>query len=149
MKAASASNYSDSGQEKRKVRRFDDLDVWQTARELARGVYRAAESQPLERDFAMLNQMKRAAISISSNIAEGFERGTRKQQIEFCFIAKGSAGELRSQIMIAHDVRLLDDAARDWLLSTCETCIKQLQGYISHLRRTQESMPGPKYREVE
>lgn len=97
----------------------------------------------------MLNQMKRAAISISSNIAEGFERGTRKQQIEFCFIAKGSAGELRSQIMIARDVQLLDEAAHDWLLETCEKCLKQLQNYIAYLRRTRESLPGPKYNKVE
>lgn len=131
------------------VQRFDQLEVWKTARELARGVYRAAKTQPLGRDFAMAQQMKRAVISISSNIAEGFERGTRKQQLESCFIAKGSAGELRSQIIIAHDVELLDARAFQWLHSRSETCLKQLQRYISHLRRTAPQMPGPKYGGVE
>src|SRR5262245_53196469 len=94
---------------KRPVRRFEDLEVWQLARELVRGVYRAAESQALRRDLTLSSQMKRAAVSICSNIAEGYERGTRKQHIEFCFIAKGSAGELRCQIILAHDLKLIDD----------------------------------------
>lgn len=125
--------------------RFADLRVWQTARILARGVYRAAERQRLAKDFALAIQMKRAAVSIGSNIAEGFERGTRKQQIEACYIAKGAAGELRSQICTAHDVGLIDKRAFAWLHERCEPCSRQLQAYISHLRRTREGMPGPKY----
>lgn len=129
----------------RPVRRFEDLAVWQTARELTKGVYRAIKSQDLGRDFALADQMRRAAVSVGSNIAEGFERGTRKQQIEMCYIAKGSAGELRSQVITAHDVELLDDTAYEWLHSQCEQCSRQLQAYISHLRRTQGKYPGPKF----
>jgi four helix bundle protein len=127
------------------IRRFQDLDVWQTARELARGVYRAEKSQPLGRDFPMLNQMKRAAISVSSNIAEGFERGSRKQQIEACYIAKGSAAELLSQTVVSHDVDLLDDAAYGWLSNKCDKCLRQLQAYLNHLRATKSDYPGPKF----
>ena len=129
------------------VRRFEELEVWGTARELTKGVYRAVESQRLGSDYALANQMKRAAVSIGSNIAEGFERGTRKQQLEACYIAKGSAGELRSQIITACDVNLIDQQAYEWLLDHCESCSRQLQGYIRHLRETRDTLPGPKYQE--
>ena len=127
------------------AKRFEELRVWQTARELTRGVYRAAERQKLGNDWALANQMKRAVVSIGSNIAEGFEKGTRKQQIEACYIAKGSAGELRSQIIAAHDVSLIDKRAYNWLHEKCETCSQQLQAYIGYLRRTRKDLPGPKY----
>jgi four helix bundle protein len=129
----------------RKIERFEDLDVWQMARELARGVYRACRRQKLGTDWALANQMKRAAVSISSNIAEGFERGTRKQQIEFCYVAEGSAGELRSQALLAHDVGLLDDTAAEWFTTMSERCSRQLHAYIRYLRRTQARMRGLKF----
>jgi four helix bundle protein len=131
------------------VERFEDLRVWETARELARGVYRAAKVQPLGDDYAMLNQMKRAALSISSNIAEGYERGTRKQQIEFCYMAKGSAGELRSQVLLAHDTGLLDDTAFTWLHGRCELCSRQLAACIRHLKQTRTRIQGAKFVEDE
>jgi four helix bundle protein len=133
----------------RQIRRFEELRVWITARGLCRGIYRAAKSQPLSHDFAMLGQMKRAAISISSNIAEGFERGTRRQQIEACYIAKGSAGELRSQVILAHDVGLLDQHAFEWLHAACESCSRQLAAYIRHLKQSRERIPGAKFVSVE
>ena len=127
------------------ARRFEDLKVWQAARELARGVYRAAHTQKLGQDWALANQMKRAVVSIGSNIAEGFEKGTRKQQIEACYTAKGSAGELRSQVVTAHDVGLIDKRAYNWLYAQCEACSRQLQAYIGYLRKTRKDLPGPKY----
>lgn len=127
-----------------RVVRFEDLRIWQTARELARGIYHASRTQKLCEDRALAGQMKRAVVSISSNIAEGYERGTRKQQIEFCYIAKGSAGELRSQVIVAHDVGLLDDRAYSWCMEFCEKCSRQLTMYIRHLQRTQKRVPGLK-----
>ncbi len=127
------------------AKRFEELKVWQAARELARGVYRASESQKLAGDWALANQMKRAVVSIGSNIAEGFEKGTRKQQIESCYTAKGSAGELRSQVITARDVGLIDKHAFEWLNERCESCSRQLQAYIAHLRRTRTTLRGPKY----
>jgi four helix bundle protein len=128
------------------ARRFEELVVWQTARELTRGVYRAAKRQPLGADAALSNQMRRAAVSIGSNIAEGFELGTRKQEIERCYTAKGSVGELRSQVITAHDVELINKRAFDWLYAMCLKCSRQLHTYIEHLRRTQQELPGAKYR---
>lgn len=128
-----------------RVRRFEDLSVWQTARALTRGVYRAAAAQKLARDAALREQMKRAAVSVVSNIAEGFERGSRKQQLEFCYLAKGSAGELRAQVVVAHDVGLLNEEAHTWLQDMCDKCSRQLQLYIRHLRSTRTRYPGPKF----
>jgi len=108
-------------------------------------VYKAARNQRLCDDLALKNQMKRAAVSIGSNIAEGYERGTRKQHIEQCFTAKGSAGELRSQVTTAHDVALIDDQAYEWLMETCEKCSRQLASYIRHLQMSEKSIPGYKY----
>ena len=127
------------------IQRFEDLEVWQCARELAQGVYRATRTQALRRDRVLCDQMRRAAVSVASNIAEGFERGTRKQQIEFCFIAKGSAGELRCQVTIAHDLELLYARAHEWLSEKCEACSKLLAGYIRSLKLTQDRFPGVKY----
>jgi four helix bundle protein len=131
------------------IRRFEDLEVWQVARQLAQGVYRAARTQGLRNDGALSGQMKRAAVSISSNIAEGFERGTRKQQIEFCYLAKGSAGELRSQVVLAHDVGMLGDKAHTWLIERCETCSRMLAAYIRNLKRSRDQFPGLKFVDTE
>jgi four helix bundle protein len=129
------------------IRRFEDLEVWQTARELARGVYRAARTQRLRDDYPLVNQMKRAAISISSNIAEGYERGSRRQHIEFAYTAKGSAGELRSQVIIARDVGLLDSEAYSWLIERCDACSRKLSAYIGTLKESKAHFPGVKYNE--
>ena len=132
----------------RGVRRFEDLQVWQAARELARGVYRAAQTQKLARDLALRHQMTRAAVSVSSNIAEGYERGTRKQHIEFCYVAKGSSGELRSQVILARDVGLLDEKAFTWLMEQCDKTSRLLANYIRHLQRSQTHIPGDKFARV-
>lgn len=92
----------------------------------------------------MVNQMKRSAISVTSNIAEGFERGSRKQSIEACYTAKGSAGELRSQVILAHDVGLIDESANEWLLQSCEKFSRMLSAYIAHLQKTKGRFPGVK-----
>lgn len=126
------------------VRRFEDLSVWQTARELTRGVYRACQSQRLKTDRPLSDQMKRAAVSIGSNIAEGYERRSRKQHIEACYYAKGSAGELRSQLITARDVGLLEEEAYEWLMDRCVRCSRQLAAYIAHLQRSSARIPGLK-----
>ncbi len=131
-------------QPRKAAQRFEDLEVWRTSRQLARGIYRAIRTQRLGRDEPLSGQMRRAAVSIGSNIAEGFELGTRKQEIERCYTAKGSAGELRSQVITAHDVEFLTDKAFTWLHENCEKVSRQLHAYIAYLQRTQETLPGAK-----
>ena len=89
------------------AKRFEDLVAWQKARLLANDVYRITREGPLARDFGLRDQMQRAAVSIASNIAEGFERDTIPDFIHFLFIAKGSAGELRTQLYLALDQQLV------------------------------------------
>lgn len=125
-------------------RRFEDLEVWQLAREISRGVYRATEKRRLQRDAVLSNQMKRAAVSVCSNIANGYERGSRKQYIEFVYVAKGSAGELRCQVVLAHDAGLLDDTAYEWPHTRVEQCSRMLSSYLKHLKATSTTVPGLK-----
>ena len=76
------------------IQRFEDMEVWQNARELTLKIYAETWQGEFSKDFGLRDQIQRAAISVMSNIAEGFERGTNKEFIQFLFIAKGSAGDL-------------------------------------------------------
>jgi len=87
-----------------RYQRFEDMPVWQKAKELTVWIYQATGNDKLKHEFSLRDQIRRSAISISSNIAEGFERGSTKEFIQFLFIAKGSVGELRSQIIIAREL---------------------------------------------
>src|SRR5579859_5537064 len=93
------------------AKRFEDLEVWQAARDLARETYRIANQGSFRRDFGLRDQITRAATSTMSNIAEGFERGSRKEFIQFLHIAKASNGEVRSQLYIAVDQQYLDQTS--------------------------------------
>jgi four helix bundle protein len=83
---------------------FRELRVWQRAKELAVLIYRASETGALARDFGLRDQLRRSAVSIASNIAEGDERDTNRDSVRFLYIAKGSLAELRTQLEIARDI---------------------------------------------
>ena len=87
-----------------RVERFEDLVAWQKARELTRQIYLLTKKEKFSRDFGLRSQIQRAAVSIMSNLAEGFERGGRAEFHQFVVIAKGSCAELRSQLYVALDV---------------------------------------------
>ena len=99
------------------VQRFEDLIAWQMARVLAAEVYRVTETGRIARDFGLKDQMRRAAVSIMSNIAEGFERGRMSEFHQFLSVAKGSCAELRSQLYLALDAGLVDRPAFDRLFA--------------------------------
>jgi four helix bundle protein len=83
-----------------KYRRFEDLPVWQDSVELARKMYEFTAAEPLRRHRGLRDQLESAALSVSNNIAEGFERGTTKELLAFLYIARGSAGEVRSMLHV-------------------------------------------------
>lgn len=83
--------------------RFEDLDAWKIARELTRDVYRVTSCDRFSRDFGLKDQIRKASVSIMSNIAEGFERDGNREFCNFLSIGKGSAGEVRSQLYVALD----------------------------------------------
>ncbi len=91
----------------KKIERFEDFSAWQRARELTREVYEATSFGNFARDFGLKDQIRRAAVSIMSNIAEGFERGRASEFHQFLSIAKGSCAELRSQLYVALDADYL------------------------------------------
>lgn len=94
---------------KKKIEKFEDLFIWQKGIELAKEIYLITEKKGLKNDYGLKNQMRDASVSIPTNIAEGFERRSRKEYLNFLNIAKGSSGELRSLLYIAFEVDYIDD----------------------------------------
>ena len=103
------------------VERFEDLIAWQKARTLTGEVYRVTRGGEFSRDVALVRQMQRSAISIMSNIAEGYERNRPREFHQFLSIAKGSWGELRSQLYIARDADYLSPEQFEMLRSQADT----------------------------
>lgn len=123
---------------------FEDTKIWQESRKLVNSIYLAIQSSTaFSQDYALGNQIKRAAISIPSNIAEGFERSTNKELIHFLFIAKGSAGEVRTQLWLASDLNYLSKKELDTLIDKVKTISKMIQGMINYLQKSE--MKGTKY----
>lgn len=89
------------------IKKFEDLLVWQKGISLAKEIYQICSSGKISRDFGLKDQIQRAAVSIPTNIAEGFERSSRKEYLQFLNIAKGSAGELRSLMRVAFEIEYL------------------------------------------
>ncbi len=117
------------------VQRFEDLEVWQAARALAREVYAASNGLPFSKDLGLQDQIRRAAVSVSSNIAEGFERHTDADLKHFLTIARGSNGEARSQLHIAHDLGYIPDNLFDAILERSNQVGKMLTSWLSYLSR--------------
>jgi four helix bundle protein len=98
------------------IKNFEDLEIWKEARSLTREIYTLFKTPQLSKDYGFRDQMQRAALSIMSNIAEGFERGGNQEFVQFLYIAKGSWGELRSQLYVALDQEHIDQKVADNLL---------------------------------
>ena len=99
-----------------KIQRFEDLIAWQKARELTRAIYEVSRHGAFAKDYGLSGQIQRAAVSIMSNLAEGFERGGRGEFHQFLSTAKASCAEVRSQLYVALDVGYLDKPAFDRLM---------------------------------
>ena len=114
--------------EKKGARKFEDLVAWQKARELTRAVYQVSASGAFAKDFGLRDQVRRSAVSVMSNLAEGFERGSRSEFHQFLSIAKASCAELRSQFYVALDAQYLDHPAFLRLLSQAEEVARIIGG---------------------
>jgi len=100
-----------------KIEKFEDFIAWQKARKLTRQIYKATNLPAFSRDFGLKDQIRRAAVSIMSNIAEGFERGRPAEFHQFLSISKGSCAELSSQLYVAFDAGYVNDAQFPQLMS--------------------------------
>jgi four helix bundle protein len=121
----------------RKVLKFEELIAWQKAMDLAVKAYEICRLPKLQRDFALVDQLHRCAISVPSNIAEGFERGTKTEFRRFLSIAKASCGELRTQIHLAHRIGYLDDTTARALLQQAEEVSKVTAGLRTSVAKQQ------------
>ena len=115
------------------VRQFEDLHVWQNARRMVAAIYTISKARAFNADFGLRDQIRRAAVSTMSNIAEGFERGTRKEFIPFLNIAKGSNGEVRSQLQVALDQKYIDENEFVRLRDAAVLLSKRLSAFIRYL----------------
>jgi four helix bundle protein len=117
------------------ITRFEDIRAWQTARDLTRRIYRMSNQGAFARDYGLRNQMRRAAVSVMSNIAEGFESDTQAQFIKFLGHAKASAGEVRAQLYVALDVGYIAEEEFRALFDLAEKSSCQLSAFMSYLKR--------------
>ena len=115
-------------------KRFEEIEAWQLGRELTRRVYAASRTDSFSRDFALRDQIRRASISITSNIAEGFERRSRQDFARFLDIAKASNAEVRSQLYVALDEGYLDTDDFDALYELSTHVGAKLGALLRYLR---------------
>jgi four helix bundle protein len=125
--------------------RFEDLPVWQKSMELAEQVYDLTEDPDLKCCYSLRDQMERAALSVSNNIAEGFERGTTKELLTFIYVARGSAGEVRSMLCFMERRKAFQNFKSQIsnLKSTAEACSRQLRGWAGSLQDS--DIKGPRH----
>jgi four helix bundle protein len=127
------------------IKRFEDMEVWQKSRELSKAIYQATSKREFAFDSALREQMRRAVVSVVSNIAEGFERGSDKELRQFLIIAKGSAGEIRAQLYVALDASYLSTADFEQLSGRTTELGRMLAGFIKYLN--QSNIEGNRLRE--
>lgn len=125
------------------INRFEDLDVWKLTFEIANYTYDLTLKEPFCRDFALRDQVRRCAISVFSNIAEGFERDGNKEFVNFLSIAKGSCGDLRSQMIFAHKRKYINDDELTDLSVRLISASNQIGAFRSYLRNSE--MKGRKF----
>ena len=127
------------------VQQFEDLKVWQRAREVNLQIYKLSNKGSFSKDFGLRDQIRRASVSIVSNIAEGFERNGSKEFNQFLSIAKASAAEVRAQLYVAKDLEYISNDAFTQVVNELITVSKMLSGLMSYLRTTE--IKGSKFRE--
>jgi four helix bundle protein len=126
---------------------FEDLEVWKEARRLTQRIYHLTKDESFAKDFGLRDQIRRAAVSIMSNIAEGFERGGNQEFVQFLYVAKASCGEVRSQVYVALDQSYVPSTAVDELTNSFKRLSSMISNLISYLRKS--GMKGEKFRKPE
>ena len=128
-----------------KIKKFEDLEVWKETRELCKIVYSLTNKPVFSKDFDLVRQIRKSSGSIMDNIAEGFERDGKKEFIQFLSIAKGSAGEVRSQSYRAFDQNYISKEEFNELYEKANSISKMLSGFINYLKNSE--LKGIKYKE--
>ncbi|MFH2102804.1 MAG: four helix bundle protein [Chloroflexota bacterium] len=121
------------------IKHFEDIEAWKTARELTVFVYTLTDEGLFSRDFGLKDQIRRATVSIMSNIAEGFESQTQAQFVRYLGHAKASAGEVRSQLYVALDVKYLTKEQFDKAFGLADKAIRQIARFMAYLESHTDS----------
>jgi len=116
------------------IKRFEEIHAWQTAREITRQVYKLSDQGQFGRDFGFRDQIRRAAISVMPNIAEGFESNTQGLFIKYLGYAKASSGEVRSQLSIAYDLGYISKDQFNFLVELTQKCSSQVYKFMMYLK---------------
>lgn len=127
------------------INRFEDLQIWQLARELSKVIFELTSHEPFSKDFRFRDQIRAAAGSVMDNIAEGFERSSQFELTNFLGIAKGSSGEVRSQLYRAFDQNYISEAQLQDLQSRYSNLAEQIAGFIKYLNKSE--VRGQKFKD--
>jgi four helix bundle protein len=123
---------------------FTDIEAWQRARELVCEIYRISNQGAFSRDFGLRDQIRKAAVSAMSNIAEGFERNGTAEFVQFLAVAKGSIGEVSSQLFVASDQKYITNEEFEHLAALAKETSRMIAGLMSYLRKS--GVKGVKFR---
>ena len=121
-----------------KVEKFEDLIVWQKAKELSLAIYQVTTTGLFSKDYGLRDQIRRAAISVMSNIAEGFERYSRQEFKQFLSVARGSVAEVRSQLHLAHGLHYISDKTFEEITGICFEMSRMLGALRTSLNQRQQ-----------
>lgn len=121
-----------------KIEKFEDILAWQKSMSLCNEVYALTFNEKITKDFALREQIRKSAISIPSNIAEGFERGSNIQFKYFLTIAKASAGELRTQLYIAKNLNYITEKEFESILNECSNVSKLISKFVTYLKNNEK-----------
>ncbi len=117
-----------------KIERFEDIKAWQKTREVVKSIYEITSKESFAKDYSLKDQIRRASISVMSNIAEGFSRQTDREFIQFLHVAKGSASEVQSQLYVALDLKYTSEATFKELYELLEEAIRLISGFVRYLK---------------
>ena len=126
------------------IRRFEDLKAWQYGRDLTNAVYSLTQKQQFKSDYGLVDQIRRASVSVMNNTAEGFERGSNKDFVKFLFIARGSAGEVRSLLYVAMDQKYINKEEFEETYDISIQTSRIIWGLIKSLRNKNDWIIGKK-----
>jgi len=116
-----------------KIRKFEEIEAWKEARILTSMVYKVSRQKPFSRDFGLSNQIQRAAVSVMSNIAEGFLCQSNREFVRYLFIALRSTAEVQSQLYVALDLGYIDQNQFDLIYDQASKAAKLINGFINYL----------------
>ena len=118
-----------------RIEKFEEIEAWKEARNLNRIIYQISKRDPFKTDFGLTSQVQRASISVMANIAEGFDRQSNKEFIQYLYIASSSASEIQSHLYVALDLAYITEEEFKNLYEQTNKIKKLINGFIAYLKR--------------